>query len=513
MKVRLFAALFALLLVGLAHAEDSTQPRPNILVVMVDDMGFADLGCFGSEIQTPRLDKLAEQGLRFTQFYNTAKCHSSRVSLLTGMYANQAGQEKMNAGPTVAEVLQTAGYFTAMTGKWHLQQEPTDRGFDRYWGHLSGATNFFTGDKTFRLNGERWQVPEKDFYVTTANADFAKRFIDEAARTDRPLFLYMAFNAPHYPLHCLEEDYRLYEDTYRVGWDAIRAQRQARQRALGLFGDNHPVPAPRPEHVAPWDSLTDDEKEWESQRMAAYAAMIHRVDIELGRVLDHLDDKGMLQNTLVLFVSDNGACPFDRTGIRGGKGIEARPWDPASYWCYSPGWAHVCNVPFRLYKQNQHEGGISSPAIAYWPAGLEAEPGSITDQPAHLIDVMPTLKQLARIPEPTEPAPTAERTLFGRSLVPLLQGEAWVDPRELYFRFGNNRAVRRGDWKLVSFRHSPWELYNLAEDRTELNDLSDAQPERVEAMKGLWYDWAETVNRMSPAQRQPVKDRMQKANF
>jgi arylsulfatase len=504
--------LFVALLISAPISANAKDDRPNILVIMADDLGFADVGCFGSEIETPNLDELASNGLRFTQFYNTAKCHSSRICLLTGLYANQAGQESLKHGVTTAQVLGEAGYFTAMTGKWHLSKQPTDHGFDRYWGHLSGATNFFTGDDTFRLNGEKWDVPDQDFYVTNANADFAIDFIDEAKTTEKPLYLYMAFAAPHYPLQCLEKDYRLYEETYTVGWDVIRKARQNKQKELGLFGERYVTPAPRPEHVAAWDTLTAEDKDWEAQRMAAYAAMVHRMDLEIGRVLDHLRDNDMFDNTLVLFVSDNGACPFDRTGIRGGKGIEARPWDPKSYWCYSPGWAHVGNTPFRLYKQNQHEGGITSPAIVHWPAGLAAEAGSITDQPAHLIDVMPTVVELSRAMYPDVYAENKVEPMQGASLLPILDGKV-REPYPMFFRFGNNRAVRVGEMKLVSFRHSPWELYDLSKDRTELNDLAQDRPEVVHELRAKWHRWAEHVNAMNPQQRRPVKDTMQKANF
>lgn len=489
----------------------SEQTRPNILVIMADDLGFADLGCFGSEIQTPNLDKLASNGLRFTQFYNTAKCHSSRVSLLTGLYSNQAGQESLARGITTAQVLRNAGYFTAMTGKWHLKEEPTDHGFQRYWGHLSGACNFFLGDNTFRLNGEKWNVPHnEDFYTTTANADFAIKFIDEAKTKDKPMYLYMAFNAPHYPLHCLEEDYRIYEDTYEAGWDAIRKARQAKQKELGLFGDEDVQPAPRPDHVVAWDMLTAEDKDWESQRMAAYAAMVHRLDIEIGRVIDHLRDSKMLDNTMVLFVSDNGACPFDRTR---GRGIQFRPWAPESYWCYSPGWAHVGNTPFRLYKQNQHEGGISSPTIVHWPKGLATKPGSITDQPAHLVDVMATVIELGNTKYPEKNRQGKLEPLQGKSLVPIFLGKQREPHEAMYFNFSVNRAIRVGDMKLVSFRKSPWELYDLSKDRTELNDLAKEQPGRVKAMSKQWHDWAEHVNLMNEKQRQPVKDARQKPNF
>ncbi|MFK7790547.1 MAG: arylsulfatase [Phycisphaeraceae bacterium] len=508
MPTRLITFAIALLCTLSYQAQDT---RPNILVIMADDLGFADIGCFGAEIQTPNLDALASNGLRLTQFYNTAKCHSSRVSLLTGLYANQAGQESLSRGITTAQVLRNAGYFTAMTGKWHLKEEPTDHGFQRYWGHLSGACNFFLGDNTFRLNGEKWIVPRNQgFYTTTANADWAINFIDEAKTKDKPMYLYMAFNAPHYPLHCLEEDYRIYEDTYKPGWDAIRKARQAKQKQLNLFGKDYLTPAPRADHVVAWDTLTAEEKDWESQRMAAYAAMIHRLDIEIGRVIDHLRDSKMLDNTLVLFVSDNGACPFDRTK---GRGLPLRPWDPKSYWCYSPGWAHVGNTPFRLYKQNQHEGGITSPAIVHWPKGLKAKPGSITDQPAHLIDVMATVIELGETSYPEKDRQGKLEPLQGKSLVPILKGEAREPHDALYFNFDVNRAIRVGDMKLVSFRSSPWELYDLSEDRTELNNLADEQPETVRALSDSWHHWAQHVNWLTEKKRRPVKDTMQKPNF
>ena len=320
----------------------------------------------------------------------------------------------------------------------------------------------------------------------------------------------MAFNAPHYPLHCLEEDYRLYEDTYKPGWDAIRKARQNKQKQLGLFGDDDLEPAPRPDHVDAWDKLNAEEKDWEAQRMAAYAAMVHRLDIEIGRVLEHLRESKMLDNTLVLFVSDNGACPFDRTR---GRGLPLRPWDPKSYWCYSPGWAHVGNTPFRLYKQNQHEGGITSPAIVHWPAGLKTKPGSITDQPAHLIDVMATVIELGNTTYPEKDRQGKLEPLQGKSLVPILNGESREPHDALYFNFSVNRAIRVGDMKLVSFRSSPWELYDLSKDRTELNNLADEQPELVKAMGDSWHHWAQHVNLMNEKQRRPVKDTMQKPNF
>ena len=336
----------------------SAADRPNILLVMADDLGFSDLGCYGSEIETPNLDRLAAEGVRFTQFYNTAKCHSSRVSLLSGRWCRQAGDESLKRAVTIPEVLAPAGYFTAMTGKWHLEKEPTDFGFQRYFGHLSGATNYYIGDKTFRLNGQPWQVPEQGFYTTIANVDHAIDFLGEARAEKKPWFLYVAFNAPHSPLQPLEADYKKYLGRYDVGWDKVRAARVAKQKEIGLLPTGLQE-SPRPDHVRAWEALDDEHRAWEAKRMAAYAGMIDRVDQELGRLINNLKTAGEFENTVILFVSDNGACPYDR----GAPEPTAEPFNPQTHWSDSTGWAWARNSPFRYYKQNQFEGGISSPAI------------------------------------------------------------------------------------------------------------------------------------------------------
>ena len=509
MPPRLIAILSFLFLV--APHLSAADERPNFVVMMADDLGFADLGGYGSEIATPRLDSLAARGLRFTQFYNTAKCHSSRVSLLTGLYCGQAGNAKLSRGATFAEVLAGAGYHTAMVGKWHLDGEPTDFGFHRYWGHLSGATNYFTGDDTFRLDGEAWPVPEelngRPFYTTHAIGDFACEFLEEAIEGEAPFLLYVAFNAPHYPLQAPEEAVREYEGRYDAGWDEIRAARHGRQLASGLLPAQWKL-SPRPAHVPAWTELDEEEQRWEADRMDAFAAMVETMDRSVGRVVDLLEAKGELANTLLLFCSDNGACPFERT-----RGRYTPPWDPASYWTYDAGWAHVGNTPFRLYKQNQHEGGISSPLIAHWPAGLVAETGAITDQPGHLIDIMATLVELAGAEYPPRIGERVIAPLQGRSLLPILRGETREPHESLYFHFGTDRALRQGAWKLVSAKKGRWELYDLDADRTELEDLAAVEPARVEAMEEEWFRFAEEVDRLEGQGLAPVGKERKELSF
>jgi arylsulfatase len=481
-------------------ADQPDDQRPNIVLMMLDDLGFSDLGCYGASIiQTPTIDRLAQEGLRFSQFYNTSKCHSSRICLLTGLYPFQAGNSSMDQAVTIAEVLQPAGYFTAMTGKWHLDRQPTDRGFQRHFGHLSGATNFFTGDSTFRLNGQPWSEFGDDFYTTDANTDFAIQFIDEAVSRQQPFFMYVAHNAPHYPLQARKEDVLKYRGKFKnVGWDQLRQRRHARQRELKLF-DSPCRLSPRPDYIPAWDDLTEEWKDWEDYRMAAYAAMVDRVDQNVKRLVDHLQQHGVWENTLFLLCSDNGACPFERT-----RGRELPPWNPESYWCYDVGWAHVGNTPFRWYKQNQHEGGIASPLIVHWPNGLKTAPGSVTHQVGHLIDVLPTLAELAGAEAPSRFGDRSTEPVQGLSLVPILRGQERKEHPWLYYLFNDNRAIRRGNWKLVSAEWGRWELYNLSVDRSELNDLASQQPERVAALRQLWLDTAEHVDGAPQRLRRPV---------
>lgn len=473
--------------------------RPNIALILADDLGFSDLGCYGSEIETPTLDRLAAGGLRFTQFYNTAKCHSSRVSLLSGRWCRQAGDESLARAVVLPEILQPAGYFTAMAGKWHLSKEPTDFGFQRYFGHLSGATNYYHGDKSFRLNGEKWNVPAEGFYTTVANVDHALGFLGEARAQDRPWFLYLAFNAPHAPLQPLREDYDRYQGRYDEGWDAVREARLAKQRELGLFGKDI-APSPRPEHVPAWESLSPAIRDWESRRMSAYAALIHRLDQEIGRLVADIEAKGEMENTILLFFSDNGACPYDRRSVN----PEGDPADGVTAWSDSTGWAWARNAPFRYYKQNQFEGGIATPGILHWSAGIKAGPGTFVHEPAHLVDVLPTLVEIAGAENPAAFPGRDPSPLAGVSLKPLLEGGTLGARPPIHFLFAADRAIRDGDWKLVSFQSQPWELYRIDRDRTELHDLAAEHPEVVVRLSRQWHEMAGKVLHATEKETAPV---------
>ena len=480
----------------------SAAERPNVLVVLVDDLGFSDVGCYGSEIETPNLDRLAASGLRFSQFYNTAKCHSSRISLLTGCYAIQAGNTSLSRAVTSAEVLKKAGYSTMMAGKWHLKGQPTDFGFDRYFGHLSGACNYFTGDNTFRLNGKPWNVPADGFYTTVADVDYAIRFLDEARKEeDRPWYLYVAFNAPHAPLQPLKQDYRKYEGRYDIGWDKVRQARLAKQQKLGLFGQSV-QPSPRPGHVRAWDAVTPKHRAFETKRMTAIAGLIDRVDQEVGRLIANLRRHGEMDNTLIVFLSDNGACPYDRRS----DNPEADPFQASIRWSDSTGWAWARNSPFRYYKQNQYEGGIGTPAIVHWPAGLKTKPGSIVHDPAHLVDVLPTLAQVCEAPIPTTWPQRDVQPVSGMSLAPIFAGKPLGPRPPIHLLFGADRGLRDGDWKAVSFRSQPWELYNIASDRTELNDLAEKHPERLAGMVQRWTTMTKDVLAAPSRAYGPVAD-------
>ena len=530
--------------------------RPNVVLILVDDMGFSDIGCFGSEVSTPNLDALAAAGVRVTQFYNGARCCPTRASLLTGLYAHQAGVGHMvrdlgtpayqgyltERSVTIAEALEPAGYRTIMSGKWHCgggyttdpeqtrreagdagHPTPLQRGFDLHFGTLAGAGSYFHPHAMF-LEGElvdandpRVQFgAEEDpdgFYYTDAIGRYAALQIERAAADGVPFFLHAAYTAPHWPLHALPADVARYRGRYRGGWDGLRRERHARLKQLGIVSDSWEI-TPRDETAPDWDALPPERQDWEDARMAAYAAQVEAMDRSVGRIVETLRRTGQLENTLLLFLSDNGGCaeflredgthgscnPTTRDGgpVRIGNVIGLEPGPGGTYMSYDLPWANASNTPFRLYKHWVHEGGIATPLIAHWPAGIQKEArGGISHTVGHLIDVMPTILDAAGAAYPSErsgqPVPPAE----GESLLPVIRGDLqWRRSKTIFWEHEGNRAVRSagdGRWKLVRKFPGDWELYDMHADRTELHDLTAQQPNRARELATAWDVWAGRV--------------------
>ena len=488
--------------------------RPNIVIIVCDDMGFSDLGCFGSEIDTPNLDQLAAGGLRFTDFHNNAKCSETRASILTGLWHQQSKNLKLSNHVTVAEALKPAGYATMMSGKWHVAGQPRDRGFDRYFGFLSGAINFYTGvdwgsgKNLMRLDREEYEAP-KDFYSTNAFTEYATDFVDEAldADKDRPFFLYLAHNAPHFPLHALPEDIAKYKGKYSEGWDVIRRRRHARLLELGIIDDTWRL-SDRDPKVEAWNNTSAKEKAFLEPMMEVYAAMVDRLDQNIGRLVTHLKDRGEFDNTLILFFSDNGACPYQRL-----RTDVLTPGPVNSDIAYDARWANMCNTPLRLYKQYAHEGGSSTPMIAHWPNGIKAR-GMLTGYTAHLVDLMPTVMELSGAEYPTHFNGKKILPMEGASLVPAFNGTKTRNAsKPIFWEYSGNHAVRDGQWKLVAERNKNWELYDLSSDRSETENLADKQPQRVQKMAAQYDAWANRTGAKNHKQSKRLKPSTQSQLF
>jgi arylsulfatase len=487
--------------------------KPNIIVMLVDDMGFSDIGCYGSEIPTPNIDKLAANGVRFSQFYNTARCCPTRAALMTGLYSHQAGVGWMTTDfgaeypgfrgrlledrISIAEVLKPAGYFTAMVGKWHLGQgpRPPAERFDRSLQGMSGGFYFpDTGGRKFQnlvLNGRKLEAdaPElpKKWYSTDLWTDFGLRFIDEALAEKKPFFLYFAHNAPHFPLQADPEDIAKFRGKYKAGWDALSDARHKRQVELGLINKNWDK-APRPSTVKAWASLSEAEKDHFDNLMAIYAACVWRIDRSVGTLVEGLKKRGVFENTVIFFMSDNGG-----NAEGGPNGTAKGPGELGSanstVFC-GESWAWMQNTPFRKFKHYNHEGGIASPLIVHWPSGLKAH-GEWRTQAGHLIDIMPTCADLAgaRFPSEFNGKPTLPPE--GESLRPFLASSTASRTRPLFWEHEGNAAVRDGDWKITRLGYNAaWELYNMAADRTEQHNLAADQPEKEKAMAAQWDAWA-----------------------
>ncbi|MDG0963857.1 MAG: arylsulfatase [Opitutales bacterium] len=529
------------------------QNRPNVIIVMADDMGWSDIGCYGSEIETPNLDRLAKNGLRFTQFYNTGRCCPTRASLLTGTYPHQAGIGHMmnDTGlpgyqgdlgsnvQTIAEVLTPAKYSTYLSGKWHVTPKihpgssqhnwPRQRGFDRFYGTIHGAGSFFDPNSLTRDNklisphADKEYKP-KEFYYTDAINDHATRFINEH-ENENPFFLYVAHTAPHWPMHALPEDIQKYKGRYDGGWEEIREARYQKQLKLGLIDPKWKL---SPRDAESWKDAKN--KKWEIRLMEVYAAMVDRMDQGLGRIINALEKRKMLENTLIIFIADNGGCA---EGMGRKEGIQYKDRDPEvlkpmkdsdlqmdmipkrtrdgvvikqgtevmtggadTYHGYGKAWANVSNTPFREYKHWVHEGGISAPLVAHWPKGIASKlRGKFEHQPAHLIDLMATCVELGNADYPKEVKGKKIVPLQGVSLGPAFSGKKLKRENPIFWEHEGNRAIRIENWKLVAKgSNGEWELYDLEADRSELNNLSEKHPERAKQMAEKWEVWAIEAN-------------------
>jgi arylsulfatase A-like enzyme len=524
-----------------SSAAERNALRPNIVLILADDLGYSDLGCYGSEIATPNLDRLAANGIRLTQFYTTPRCCPSRAALLTGLYPQQAGMGNMmddrgipgyrgelsRSCPTIAEELRRADYHTLMVGKWHLSHIyfdgkrqlnfesaepfwddkadwPRQRGFEEFFGTIHGVCSYYDPFSLVRDNTVI--APEaKDFYYTDIISTRATACIAKYAHTNEPFFLYVAYTAPHWPLQAPEADIAKYRPTYMAGWDVTRSNRYQRQIALGLIEKNWAL-SPRDPRVPPWSEVRD--KQWEANRMATYAAMVEHLDRGVGRIMECLRQTGIEQNTLVIFFSDNGACAEvvqpgwydipsrtrDGRPIQVGNGNHAVFAGPDVVWqSYGVPWANVSDTPFLLYKHFTHEGGIASPFIASWPKVIQAH-GNLDRQTAHVTDIMATCVDVAGAHHPDSLHGQKVPPLEGASLLPILQGKQRAHPTPLCWEHEGNRAVRVGKWKLVSRNGQPWELYDMAADRTEATNLAGQQADRVGQMAALYEAWAKRCN-------------------
>jgi arylsulfatase A-like enzyme len=508
---------FALVTAGNVYAAG----KPNIVVILADDMGFSDLGCYGSEIATPNLNRLAENGVRFTQFYNTGRCCPTRAALLTGLYSHQAGVGHMtdertgkngellpgysgrlnDRCVTIAEVLKPAGYFTAMTGKWHVGHNfgvmPSGRGFDRslhaaaggfYFSDAKGGPLFLDGKSVGRTNDP---LP-KQWYTTDIWTEYGLKFVDEARAAKKPFFLYVAENAPHFPLQVPQEEIQRWRGKYKVGWDALREARYRRQIEMGLIDKSWPL-SPRLPEVPAWESLSPEQQDRYDLLMSIYAAVVEHMDRAIGKLIDGLKERGELDNTLIFFLSDNGGNA--ESGIAGKTGAAGVPGDAKSDVFIGQCWATLNNTPFVRYKHYTDEGGISTPLIAHWPKGIPAaRNGQFEKQPGHLVDIMATCLDVAGATYPKEYSGKSITPYQGVSLRPALLGEDIKRGKPIFWEHEGNRAVREGQWKVVALEGKPWRLYDLAADRTEQLDLAAGQPERVKALAAKWDEWAAQSN-------------------
>jgi arylsulfatase len=483
---------FTLLIGPLAAA----PPQPNIVVILADDMGYSDPGCFGGEISTPAIDSLTSQGIRLTRFRNGGMCVVSRASLLTSQWWPRAIPSFRKA-PLLSEKLHDAGYRTALVGKWHLPGHPMDRGFDHFFGFLEGFADHFEGSPSYRLDRKPFTDYGPDYYSSDALTDRAIHFINTpaAGKSDQPFFLYLSYQAPHNPLQAPKEDIMKYRGKYLKGWQAVREARFARQKQAGIVAADAELPA-YPENLPQWDSLSPAQRDLEDLRMAVYAAMVERMDAGIGRLLKDLNQRGIADNTLILFLSDNGSDPFsvvDKAMLKQGK----LPGDRDSNWQPGNGWAYACVTPWRLQKISQHSGGVTTGGVLSWPAVVKSP--SISNVSIHFVDVMPTLLEIAGQP----PKPAAGSA--GESFLPLIKGSAWSRGKPAFFQYMDNRAIRTGDWTLAEVDGNGWELFNARTDPMETHNLAGRNPEVVASLSQQWLQWWTTEGHKPDYQPESTK--------
>ena len=496
--------------------------QPNVILILADDMGYSDAECYGGDVRTPNLAALAEGGLRFTQHYSTGRCWPSRACILTGYYAQHIRRDTMEGielgnrpkwAPLLPEMLKSYGYTSYHSGKWHIDGTPIDGGFDRSWGGERTGCDWdrYFDSKPWKEDGVSAPAkPGEDYYSTVAIADRAIQCLKlhQSKYGKKPFFQYIAFYSPHFPLQAIQKDSDSYRDAYIEGWDVIRRRRWERMKKMGIVNcalselDADTVPSwnlkpeQLKEQIGPgeaaravaWNTLTDEQKRFQAAKMAIHAAMITRMDLEIGRVIQQLKEMGAYENTLILFASDNGASAEQI--IRGdGHDRSAAMGSAETFLCLGPGFSTAANTPFRLHKHWNHEGGISSPFIAHWPKGIRAR-GELRHEPSHFIDIVPTILELAAA-KADQPAGTPPRP--GRSLIPVFKKDHALKERTLWWRHSGNRAIRQGDWKLSAKggKEGKWELYDLSVDRCEMNDLALKYPQKVEQLAGQWQAIAE----------------------
>ena len=505
-KITLLSSCIPSLLL-LNHCQSASETdRPNIILILADDLGLSDIGCYGSEIKTPNLDRLAESGLRFQYFANTSKSFPSRACLLTGVYAQDCGYDNTFNQPiqnavTIGEVLRSAGYLTLWSGKHHGAENPVYRGFDRYYGLKDGACNYFNpgaqreGEElpAQKSRTREWCIDSilykpytpqhKDFYTTDYFTNYALNWLEEYKEDKKPFFLYLAYNAPHDPLMAWPSDIDKYKGLYDEGYEVIRHKRYEKQQKIGLINQNYTLTEPT--HVL-WESLSESQKKEEAAKMEVYAAMIDRMDQNIGRIIDKLHETGKEKNTLIIFVSDNGASA-EMVNLKDDD--DNAPIGSMTRWVsLGKEWANVGNTPFRLYKNYSYQGGINTPCIAWWPTVIKS--GTFSDFPGHFVDFMATFLDISGAKYPEVYNGQKITPCRGESLLDIFRGKEIKRMNPLYWEWKQGRAVRKGDWKIVKHGHdNPWELYNLRNDPTEMNDLSKEKPDIVSELDDLFNKW------------------------